>query len=210
MQEELGRVRAERDELALRFAEAEGLAAAISAELSPPDSEADEAISPAQGTSHVAAACGHAAESLCPRRQLRQLQYPDAAGNFTGPLVVPGYGSVHVDQVPSALIFTTASAAPRASHLRPAPVHVDVCKQMTGPLRISHNFAGLFCPSRRCLALTPPLPDTESRGRRRVQQLYSAGRADTPPQLHEHAAAVQQAFAALQVHDFTTAGVQTF
>jgi hypothetical protein len=57
VQEELGRVRAERDELALRFAEAEGLAEAISAELSPPDLDADEAISSAQGTSHVAAAC---------------------------------------------------------------------------------------------------------------------------------------------------------
>jgi hypothetical protein len=56
-QEELGRVRAERDELALRFAEAEGLAEAISAELSPPDSDADEAISLAQGTAHAAAAC---------------------------------------------------------------------------------------------------------------------------------------------------------
>ena len=50
-------MRAERDELALRFAEAEGLAAAISAELSPPDSDTDEAISPAQGSTHVAAAC---------------------------------------------------------------------------------------------------------------------------------------------------------
>jgi hypothetical protein len=55
----------------------------------------------------------------------------------------------------------------------------------------------MACRSRRCLALTPPVPGSRGRTRPRLQQPPADD--GTPPQLHEHAAAVQQAFAALQV-----------
>lgn len=53
---------------------------------------------------------------------------------------------------------------------------------------------------RRCLSLTPPVPDSGGRHRSRLPQsaMPPANHSGTPPHLHEHAAVVQQAFTALQ------------